>query len=39
MVGITARRPIGRIRGKDGVSGLRMTKKRGRKPNGPTWQE
>ena len=39
MARITASRPIGRIRGKDEVSGPRKSKKRGSKPNGPTWQE
>ena len=36
---ITASKPMGRIRGKNEVSGLRKPKKRGSKPNGPTWQE
>ena len=50
MARITASRPIGRIRGKDEVSmgrtrdkdevsESRKPKKRGSKPNGPTWQE
>ena len=39
MARITASRPIGRIRGKDEVSRPRKSKKRGSKPNGPTWQE
>ena len=30
---------MGRIRGKDEVTGLEKPKKRGSKPNGPTWQE
>lgn len=32
MAGMTTSKPIGGIRGKDKVNGLR-------KPNGPTWQE
>ena len=30
---------MGIIRGKDEISGPRKPKKRGSKPNGPTWQE
>ena len=37
MAGITASRPIGRIRGKDEVRGPRNPKKRDSKPNGLTW--
>ena len=37
MAGIIASRPRGRIRGKDVASGLGTPKKRGNKPNGPTW--
>ena len=39
MTRVTASRPMGRIRGNDEVSGLRKPKKRGSKPNRPTWQE
>ena len=34
MIGITASKSMGRIRGKDEVSELRKPKKRGSKPNG-----
>ena len=37
MAGITANRPMGRIRSKNEVSGLEKPKKKGSKPNGPTW--
>ena len=37
MAGITANRPMRRIRGKDEVIGSRKPKKRGNKPNWPTW--
>ena len=39
MAGIATNKPMGRMRGKDEVSGPRKPKKRGSKPNGPTWQE
>ena len=39
MARITTSRPMGIIRGKDEISGPRKPKKRGSKPNGPTWQE
>ena len=37
MIGITASKPIGRIRGIDESSGLGTPKKRGNEPNRPTW--
>jgi len=39
MPGTTASRPMGRIRGKDEVSGPRKPKKKGSKPTRSTWQE
>ena len=39
MAGLATNRLMGTIRGKDEVNGLRKLKKRGNKPNGPTWQE
>ena len=39
MAGIIANRPMDTIRGKDKANGPRKPKKRGNKPNRPTWQE
>ena len=39
MAGMTTNRPMSTIRGKDKVSGSKKPKKRGNKPNGPTWQK
>lgn len=39
MIGMIARRPMGGIRGKDKVNGLRKPMERCGKPNTPTWQE
>ena len=36
MAGIATNKPMGRMRGKDEVSGLRKPKKTGSKYNGPT---
>ena len=39
MAKMKANRLMGTIRGKDKVNGPRKPKKRGNKPNGPTWQK
>ena len=39
MARIIANRPMGTIRDKEKVNGSKKPKKRGNKPNGPTWQE
>ena len=39
MAGMTASKPMERIRGKDEVSWPRKPKERGSKPNRSTWQE
>ena len=39
MAGMTTSRPMGTTRGKSKANGLWKPKKRGNKPNEPTWQE